>query len=210
MRRFTKDLMLALVMVLALLSLLSTPAYAHCDGLDGPVVKAARVALAQGNVALVLVWVRPEHEAEVRAAFQQVLIVRRLSPEAQALADMFFFETVVRLHRLGEGAPYTGLKPAGRDLGPAIPAADRALESGDVGPLVQLITEHMRAGIEHHFRRAMQAKMYPTADIEAGRRFVEEYVAFAHYAERAYEAAQTSAHGHYPEPAAQPANEHLR
>ena len=80
-------------------------AFAHCDGLDGPVVNAARKALATNNVNYVLVWVQKENEPELRTVFQQTLAVRKLSPESQALADRHLFETVVRLHRAGEGAP---------------------------------------------------------------------------------------------------------
>jgi hypothetical protein len=47
------------------------------------------------------------------------LCVRTLDLEAKALADRYFFETLVRLYRAGEGAAYKGLKPAGRDLGAA-------------------------------------------------------------------------------------------
>jgi Family of unknown function (DUF6448) len=100
-------------------------AYAHCDGLDGPVVKAAQKALAEDNVNLVLIWVQKDDEAEIKRAFEKTVAVRKLNPEARELADMYFFETLVRTHRAAEGAPYTGLKPAGRDLGPAIPAAER-------------------------------------------------------------------------------------
>src|SRR5688572_7912286 len=99
-------------------------AFAHCDSLDGPVVKAAQKALDTQNVDLVLVWGRPEDESEIRIAFNKTLAVRTLGQMAKELADRYFYETVVRLHRAGEGAPYTGLKPAGRDLGQAIPAAD--------------------------------------------------------------------------------------
>jgi len=95
---------------------------AHCDGMDGPVVKAAQRTLESGNVNGILIWVQKKDEGEVRRAFERTLTVRKLSLEAKSLADMYFFETVVRLHRAGEGAPYTGLTPAGRDLGPAIPA----------------------------------------------------------------------------------------
>ncbi|MEJ2204775.1 MAG: DUF6448 family protein, partial [Gemmatimonadota bacterium] len=44
------------------------PASAHCDSVAGPVVKAARAALEQQNVALVLGWVRLQDEPEIRAA----------------------------------------------------------------------------------------------------------------------------------------------
>jgi hypothetical protein len=114
---------------LGFLALLPARALAHCDGLDGPVVKAAQRALDTRNSALVLIWVQGKDEPEIRTAFEQTLAVRELSPQAKELADRFSFETLVRVHRAGEGAPFTGLKPAGRDLGPAIPALDEAVVS---------------------------------------------------------------------------------
>lgn len=133
--------------IFAVLLLAPATTFAHCDGLDGPVVKAARQAIDTGNVNLVLIWVQKNDEAEIKKVFQKTLSVRKLSPAAKDLADMYFFETLVRIHRVGEGASYTGLKPAGRDLGPAIPAADLALKSGDVAPLTNLLVEKMRTGL---------------------------------------------------------------
>jgi hypothetical protein len=112
---------------------------AHCDTMDGPVVKAAQAALEKGNVTPVLKWVKPPQEADVRAAFQKTLAVRGLGREARDLADQYFFETLVRLHREGEGAPYTGLKPAGA-VEPVVAAADKALEAGSVEELTREIT----------------------------------------------------------------------
>lgn len=176
-------------------------ALAHCDGLDGPVVKAAREALRTGDVNLVLIWVQEKDEAEIRAAFQQVLVVRKQSPEAQALADRSFFETLVRIHRAGEGAPYTGLKPAGRDLGPAIPAADKALETGRVEPLQDLLAQAVQHGLHQHFEALEALKRYDPNDVAAGRRYVEAYVQYVHYVERLHEAATTVPEGHHPESA---------
>ena len=112
----------------------------HCDSLDGPVVTAARRALDEGDVAIVLPYVPAHAEAEVSAAFQQVLPIRATSGSAGELADHWFFETVVRLHRAGEGASYTGLKPAGQDEGPVIPVAERALHTGSADELVHVLT----------------------------------------------------------------------
>ena len=53
-------------------------ALAHCDGLDGPVVKAAQRALETRNPALVLIWVQEQDEPEIREAFEQTLAVREL------------------------------------------------------------------------------------------------------------------------------------
>ncbi len=71
-------------------------------------------------------------QVETRNGFQKTLTVRKLNPEAKELADMYFFETLVRIHWAGEGEPYTGIQPAGRDLGPAIPAADKAIAEGKI------------------------------------------------------------------------------
>lgn len=172
-------------------------AAAHCDGLDGPVVRAAQMALDTRHPAPVLVWVQAKDEPEIRTAFEQALAVRALSPQAKELADRFFFETVVRVHRAGEGASYTGLKPAGRDLGPAIPAADKALEEGSAEPLLRLITQTMEERLRGHFNTVVAATGFKPSDTAAGRKYVEAYVEFIHYAERLYEASTTEAHGHF-------------
>ena len=178
--------------------LVLTPArgIAHCDGLDGPVVTAARQALEKNDVTRVLIWVQRKDEPEIRKAFEQTVAVRKLSTTARELADTYFFETLVRVHRAGEGAPYSGLKPAGRDLGPAIPGADRALETGDVEPLVKLLTDAVEKGVRQHFVEARTARNYPAGNVAAGREYIEKYVPFIHYVERLYQSATTSASGH--------------
>jgi len=174
------------VMGLSLTALLLVPRIAspHCDTLDGPVVKTARVALEKGEVTPVLKWIRKEDEPEIRAAFAKTLAVRGKGPEAKDLADTYFFETLVRVHRAGEGAAYTGLKPAGTDLGPAVAGADKALESGSVEDLVRLVTDEVAKGIRERFARATEAKRRAEESIESGREFVEAYVTFVHYVER--------------------------
>ena len=100
-------------------------ALGHCDTLDGPVVNLARQALAKGDVKIVLPWVAADKEAEIRKAFDLAVAVRGKGEKERELADTYFFETLVRVHRAGEGAPYTGLKPAGLDPGPAGAFAER-------------------------------------------------------------------------------------
>lgn len=170
---------------------------AHCDGLDGPVVAAARRALAIGNVDLALIWVQPGDEAEVRAVFNETASVRKLGPAAEQLADRQFFETLVRLHRAGEGAAYTGLKPAGLDLGPAIPAADRAINTDDLARLEELLSRAVQKGLHQRYEKVMTLRKYDPRDVKAGRAYVAAYVDFIHYVERLYESAGTDPHGHY-------------
>jgi len=198
----TRKLVTPLIGVLTLLAVAALgvqAAFAHCDGLDGPVVKAAKHALETGNVNLVLIWVQPKDEPEIRTSFRQALVVRKQGPEAQALADRSFFETLVRVHRAGEGAPYTGLKPAGRNLGPAIPAADRALETGATGQLQDLLANSLRRGLQEHFEALSALRGYDPSDVAAGRRYVQAYVEYIHYVERLHEAATSAAANHYAE-----------
>ena len=182
--------------LMTLLSLTPRPAFAHCDTMDGPVVKAAQAALAEGNVNRVLLWVRQADENEIRQAFEQALGVRKLGPEARELADRYFFETLVRVHRAGEGAPYTGLKPAGTDLGPAVPAADKALKTANVSPLINQLNTSLDEGVRARFQAASSRMRFAPNDVAAGREYVRAYVEFVHYVERAHEALSTAAHGH--------------
>lgn len=181
--------------VLGLALLLVPVASAHCDGLDGPVVAAARKALDKGDPSPALIWVHAEQEAEVRAAFARSLEVRRTAGPARDLADQFFFETLVRLHRVSEGAPYTGLKPAGRDLGPVIPAGDRALASGDLKPVWKLLNEAAHRGLHTRFEAARKAGAVAEGDLAGGRRYVATYVDFMHYLEGLHTAAAGPAGG---------------
>lgn len=178
------------------LTLVPRAALAHCDTLDGPVVKDARAALDSKDVTAVLKWVRHDKEPEIREAFQHALGVRALGSEARALADRFFFETLVRVHREGEGAPYTGLKPAGTAVDPGVAASDRALETGSVDPLVKLLSAEIDKGLRLRFAQAAEARKHADEGIEPGRRFVAAYVEFMHYAERLLQSATTAAaHG---------------
>ncbi len=191
-RRFSPIGLLAL----AALLLSPTAALAHCDGLDGPVVKAARQALSANNVNLVLVWVQKQDEAEIRKAFEQTLTVRAMGPAARDLADRHFFETLVRVHRAGEGAPYTGLKPAGRDLGPAIPAADKAVETGSAGAVRELLAHAVQNGLEQRFKSLAERKAHAAHNVEAGREYVHAYVEFLHFVERVHQATAAAAPEH--------------
>lgn len=173
--------LMAVVVVVLVAS--ANNAAAHCDTLNGPVVSAARVALQQGNVTPVLKWVKETEEAEVREAFQRTVTVRRVSPEARELADLYFFETLVRLHRQGEGEPYTGLKPASA-IDPAIEGADRALETGSINDVVTLATERATAGIRQRFALAQTRQKHADESVVAGREYVKAYVEFIHYVEQ--------------------------
>jgi hypothetical protein len=174
-----------------------TFASAHCDTMNGPVVIAAQKALATNNVNLALVWVQKKDEATIKEAFTKTMTVRKLSPEAKTLADMYFFETLVRIHRAGEGVAYTGLKPAETQVDPGIEAADKALEKGSAEELLDYLNEAVHHGVDEQFAGAMAKKNFKIDDLKAGREYVKAYVEFIHYVERLYQAAKQPAEGHY-------------
>lgn len=169
-------------------------ARAHCDTLSGPVIAAARRALDSGNVNHVLSWVQPQDEAALRAEFQAARAGRQAGGQVAAASDLRFFEVLVRIHRAGEGAPYTGIKPAGTDSGPVVPAADRALETGSDAELQRLIGDAVQAGVRRHFREALGLRGYDPDDVAAGRAFVKAYVAYTHHVEGLYQAATVASH----------------
>ena len=161
----------------------SNTSFAHCDTKDGPVVAAAIKAIKQNNVNYALIWVKPAYEKEIREAFRSTMKVRVLSSESKKLADSYFFETLVRVHRNGEGMAYTGIKPAGTPVDEKILAADKSIALGNLSPLNNLVAKDRWAELRERFEKVMLLKNYNVNNIAAGREYIEAYVQFFHFAE---------------------------
>lgn len=177
----------ASVIGVAAVFLLPSPAFAHCDALDGPVVLAAKAALDTNDVALVLRWVPADQEPAIRAAFARATAVRALGSDARALADTWFFETLVRIHRAGEGAPFDGLKPAGQ-IEPFMAAVDGSLDTGSVDVVLSDVTAGVTHGVRERFTRAREARARADQSVDAGRTYVAAYVDYLHYVEALHQA----------------------
>ncbi len=175
-----------LVAIAAAIAFAAAPrdARAHCDTADGPVVADARVAVERGDVTPALKWVRPADEGEVRAAFARTLSVRAKGSDAMELADAYFFETVVRLHRAGEGQPFDGLKPAGTPLEPGVAEADKALADGSGEALSAVVGKAAAASVRERFEHVRLARARAGDSIEAGRAYVAAYVEYVHHVAR--------------------------
>ena len=175
-------------------------AAAHCDTLDGPVIQDAHKALEAKEITPVLKWVKAKDEKAVNAAFQKALAAKGANAEA---AHNKFFATLVKIHRAGEGAPFTGLKPAGT-VEPAVAEADKALAGGSADALVKLVTDDVAAGIKRRYERAAAAYKHKDESVAQGREFVEAYVEFTHYVEKLHmDATGKGAHGEHTEHAGQ-------
>jgi microcompartment protein CcmL/EutN len=179
----------------------------HCDTMDGPVITEAKIALEKGNVTPVLKWVRKDDRDEIKKAFEKTLGVRKLSPQAKDIADMYFFETLVRIHRAAEGAGYTGLKPAGQ-VEPVIAAADKAIERGSLDDFAKEISALIISGIHQRFEHLMKTKNDMDKSVQAGREYVEAYVEFVHYVERLHNDSLAAAAPHAETEAKKPQPEH--
>jgi hypothetical protein len=166
----------------------------HCDSLDGPVVLAAKRALDARDPKLVLPYVKAEGESEVLHAFERTIAAHDGNPAANELGDLYFFETVVRVHRAGEGAPYTGLKPAGLGFGPVVPVAERAIEVGSADELVQLLTDKVRREVEERFKRAMALKAHAEDSVATARAYVEAMLGLEVWSHKLYGCASAGPH----------------
>lgn len=160
--------------------------YAHCDTMTGPLIPEARLALEKGDVTPLLKWVKKDTEAEVQAAFAKAVVVRAKGAEAKELADHYFLETLVRLHRAGEGAPYTGI--VDRPASPFEVLVDRTIEEGTPDALIARMSGHLAGLVKEKFARVVETRKNKDKSVEAGRDYVEAYVGYIHYLENVHKA----------------------
>lgn len=172
--------------VLALFFLFAGGASAHCDSINGPVVKASKIALETGDINRVLIWIQAKDENEIRGLFNKVLNARKLNADVKELADNYFFETVVRVHRMGEGVGYTGLRPADYKPEEGIEAADIAIEKNSVNDILAHLKEEQHSKVKDMFADLQTKKDFKIDDVKAGREYVAAYVHFIHYIEALY------------------------
>ena len=175
------------------------PAQAHCDSEQGPVATAAHQALEKKDVKLILPYVQPEAETELMAAFKQAVDVRKAGGSAKELADRYFIETAVRLHRAGEGAPYNGVTD--ETTPKAILVADKAMASGSLDETYKLLDQEMKTSLQAKYEAVLHAReaAEKLGTVEAHRERVEAELIFEKYVYELFtlaSAAEPPAEGH--------------
>ncbi len=182
----TKDFnfktILAVVFGALLMLFTTTPACAHCDSYDGPVIKDAVQSLETNNVDLVLKWITEDQEQEIISLFNKTYLLKQGDPEVYAIVEKHFFETLVRLHRETEGAPYTGLKQAGTTK-PIIQMTDKALSVGSIDGFLVKLNSHIDKVVKEKYQKVAELDQLKNASEEQGRAFVEAYVDYTHTVE---------------------------
>jgi hypothetical protein len=106
--------------------------------------------------------------------------------EAIDIADLSFYGTVVRLHREGEGASYTGLKPAGLNWSPVLPKVEKAMEKGYPNELVEFLSGAVEEQVNDRLKRFMETKNYDDNDVAAAREHVEAMLDLELYSHNLY------------------------
>jgi hypothetical protein len=158
-------------------------AAAHCDTMDGPLVADAKLAFEKNNVNYVLKWISQDKENEIIKAFKLVMKVRPLNADAKELAENYFFDILVRIHRTGEGESFTGVKPHGTPIDEAIKAADKSIELGNLSPLEKIVPKAKMPKLKALFKKVMSLKKYDVNEVKKGREYIEAYVEFFKFAE---------------------------
>lgn len=187
---------LSVLFVTAMLFFVSMPASAHCDSYDGPVIKDAVKAIETNNVNLVFKWITQEQEAEIKNLFDKTYSLKKGDKEIYSIVEKHFLETLVRLHRETEGAPYTGLKPAGTTK-QIIVLSDNAIENKDIDDLLGKLNNHIGTVIKEKYHKVETLNKVKNNSVEEGRAYVEAYVDYTHSLEAVHDIlANGSGHNH--------------
>lgn len=165
--------------VAAFFLLFGVSAYAHCDSYDGPVIKDALKALENNNPELVLKWIDSQQEKEIIALFDKTYKLKNGDREVYSIVQKHFLETLVRLHRETEGAPFTGLKPAG-SMTPLVEMADHSIEVKSIEKVAKTVTEHLEHVLRERYAKVMELHKTKDNSVEEGRAYVHAYVEYTH------------------------------
>lgn len=176
-----RGLKTSFVVVLTSILLLfsSHTTHAHCDSYDGPVIKDAIKALENNNVDLVLKWITPEQEKQIISLFNKTYALKSHDKEVYEIVEKHFFETLVRLHRETEGAPYTGLKPAGSTK-QIIQMTDNALQEDDIEGFLTKLDNHLNKVVREKYQKVAELHKVKDNSTAQGRAFVKAYVDYTH------------------------------
>lgn len=170
---------LSMVIVSLFMIFSSLSASAHCDSYDGPTIKDAMKALETNNVNLVLKWINAEQEKEIIPLFNKTYALKSGDREVYAIVEKYFLETLVRLHRETEGAPFTGLKAAGTTE-KIVQLSDQAIADKDIDSLLGRLNNHIGNAIRTKYDKVAALDKVKNDSPAKGREFVEAYVDYTH------------------------------
>jgi len=170
---------LKFILLIVFCTVTTLQANAHCDSYDGPVIKEAIKALQTNNVNLVYKWIDKSHEVEITSLFNKTYSLRNGDKEIYTIVEKHFLETLVRLHRETENAPFTGIKPAGQ-IPKIVQMSDNTVENGDIDDLLNKLDNHINSVVKEKFVLMQKLAKEKDTTPEKGREYVRAYVDFTH------------------------------
>lgn len=189
-----KRFSLIAMILISIVTISTTNSYAHCDSYDGPTIQDAYKALETNNVQLVLKWISEDQEEEIIGLFNKTYQLKSGDQKIYEIVEKHFLETLVRLHRATEGAPYTGLKPAGTTK-KIITMSDKAIESGSIDDLMKKLNSHVESVIREKYNEVLALEKVKNQSVEKGRAYVKAYVEYTHLLEGIHDMIENGA-GH--------------
>ncbi|HTM90992.1 MAG TPA: DUF6448 family protein [Flavisolibacter sp.] len=184
-----------IALLLGVMMTFSATAFAHCDSYDGPVIQDAYKALEMKDATYVMKWIAPEHEAEIKQLFGKTIDLKNGDAKIYSIVEKHFLETLVRYHRETEGAPYTGLKPAG-STAPIVQMADNSIANKDVKRLLTALDKHIKTVVQEKYDKVMKLEKVKDNSVTEGRAYVAAYVDYTHTLE-ALETVLSHQSGHH-------------
>ncbi|WP_212611682.1 DUF6448 family protein [Sphingobacterium wenxiniae] len=184
-----------IALLLGVMMTFSATAFAHCDSYDGPVIQDAYKALEMKDVTYVMKWIAPEHETEIKQLFGKTIDLKNGDAKIYSIVEKHFLETLVRYHRETEGAPYTGLKPAG-STAPIVQMADNSIANKDVKRLLTALDKHIKTVVQEKYDKVMKLEKVKDNSVTEGRAYVAAYVDYTHTLE-ALETVLSHQSGHH-------------
>ena len=90
--------------------------------------------------------------------------------------------------------PARRAKPAGLDVGPAIPLAERALESGKADELLRLLRDTITTEVNERLARVKHLERTATGGVAQSREHIEAMLGFEVWSNKVYQALVGAAH----------------
>ena len=129
------------------------------DPHDGPVMRAAKMALETGNANYVLIWVSEKSENTLKNLLEKTCCERSSQKNMQNRALDWYFETVNRLHLANRRRLYT-CKPGGLDESPIVLKVERAIETGNFEEIRSVIPDTHAGEVKQRFQQVLNKRNY--------------------------------------------------
>ena len=145
---------------------------------NGPVRKAAEMALVTGDADYVLLWVLKESENTLKNLLEKTCCERNSQKYVQNNSPDWYFETVNRLFERSWKTDFSGRDSGGFDENPIVRMVQRAIESGEINELCRIVPQPERDDLMQRFIDLIHKRNYDLHNLAAGRAYVSAFLDF--------------------------------